>query len=127
MSKVDRLAAYYSRYVAKNIVESGLADKCEVQVAYAIGIEKPVAINVDSFGTSKLTNEELKSVVELFFNFQPKAMKNEIINDSICYYDLAKYGHVGRSDIDVPWEKTNKAHILRAYCSKHYGKQLKGN
>lgn len=93
-TKVYRSAAYYERYVAKNIVASGIAKKCEVQVAYAIGVAKPVAINIDAFGTSKYSNDEIKDVVSKFFNFTPSAIKNEIITDDICYYDLAKYGHI---------------------------------
>ena len=127
VSKVDRCAAYYARYVAKNIVASGLAKKCEVQVAYAIGIDKPVALNIDTFGTSKVSNDELKDAVSLFFNFKPKGIKNDIITDDICYYDLAKYGHVGRSDIQVPWERTNKAYILKAYFKHRNGKRKTSN
>jgi S-adenosylmethionine synthetase len=114
-TKVDRSAAYYARYVAKNIVASGIARKCEVQAAYAIGVSTPVAINIDAFGTSRYTNDEIKDVVLKFFNFSPSAIRNEIISDDICYYDLAKYGHIGRTDIVVPWERTNKAHVLKKY------------
>jgi S-adenosylmethionine synthetase len=114
-TKVDRSAAYYARYVAKNIVASGVAKKCEVQVAYAIGVSTPVAINIDAFGTSKYSNDEIKDVVLKFFNFSPSAIRNEIITDDICYYDLAKYGHIGRTDIVVPWERTNKAYVLKKY------------
>ena len=121
-SKVDRSAAYYARYVAKNIVASGLARKCEVQVAYAIGVAKPVAVNIDAFGTSKLSNDELKDIVLKFFNFSPKAIRTEIINHDVCFQELAEYGHIGREDIDIPWERTNKAYILKAYARQTYGK-----
>lgn len=124
-TKVDRCAAYYARYVAKNVVAAGLARKCEVQVAYAIGVAKPVAVNIETFGTSKYTNGQIKEVVLKFFNFTPKAIRTEILNDDISYYDLAKYGHVGRSDIRVPWERTNKAYILKAYFIQKYAKRVR--
>lgn len=126
-TKVDRLGAYYARYVAKNIVAAGLAKKCEVQVAYAIGIDKPVAVNIDTFGTSKLTNEEIKEGVMKLFNFKPKAMRTEIINEDVCFQELAEYGHVGRRDIQVPWERTNKAYVLKLYFLENYGKELRGH
>ena len=121
-TKVDRLSAYYARYVAKNIVASGIAKKCEVQVAYAIGVAKPVSLYVDTFGTSKYSNEQILEAVNKFFNFKPKAIRNEIINDEISFKSLAEYGHVGRSDIQVPWERTNKAYLLKAYFKQKYGK-----
>lgn len=124
-TKVDRCAAYYARYVAKNVVAAGLARKCEVQVAYAIGVAKPVAVNIETFGTSKYTNDQIKEAVLKFFNFTPKAIRTEILNDDISYYDLAKYGHVGRSDIRVPWERMNKAYILKAYFKQKYAKRIR--
>lgn len=124
-TKVDRCAAYYARYVAKNVVAAGLARKCEVQVAYAIGVAKPVAVNIETFGTSKYTNDQIKEAVLKFFNFTPKAIRAEILNDDISYYALAKYGHVGRSDIRVPWERTNKAYILKAYFKQKYAKRVR--
>lgn len=124
-TKVDRCAAYYARYVAKNVVAADLARKCEVQVAYAIGVAKPVAVNIETFGTSKYTNDQIKEAVLKFFNFTPKAIRTEILNDDISYYDLAKYGHVGRSDIRVPWERTNKAYILKAYFIQKYAKRVR--
>lgn len=124
-TKVDRCAAYYARYVAKNVVAAGLARKCEVQVAYAIGVAKPVAVNIETFGTSKYSNNQIKEAVLKFFNFTPKAIRTEILNDDISYYDLAKYGHVGRSDIRVPWERTNKAYILKAYFKQKYAKRVR--
>lgn len=124
-TKVDRCAAYYARYVAKNVVAAGLARKCEVQVAYAIGVAKPVAVNIETFGTSKYTNDQIKEAVLKFFNFTPKAIRTEILNDDISYYDLAKYGHIGRSDIRVPWERTNKTYILKAYFKQKYAKRVR--
>lgn len=124
-TKVDRCAAYYARYVAKNVVAAGLARKCEVQVAYAIGVAKPVAVNIETSGTSKYTNDQIKEAVLKFFNFTPKAIRTEILNDDISYYDLAKYGHIGRSDIRVPWERTNKAYILKAYFKQKYAKRVR--
>ena len=124
-TKVDRLGAYYARKKKKNIVAAGLANKCEVQVAYAIGIDKPVAVNIDTFGTSKYSNEQIKDAVLKFFNFSPKAMKTEIINPNVSFRSLAEYGHVGRSDIRVPWERTNKAYILKAYFKQKYAKRIR--
>lgn len=124
-TKVDRCAAYYARYVAKNVVAAGLARKCEVQVAYAIGVATPVAVNIETFGTSKYNNDQIKEAVLKFFNFTPKAIRTEILNDDISYYDLAKYGHVGRSDIRVPWERMNKAYILKAYFKQKYAKRIR--
>ena len=120
ITKVDRCAAYYARYVAKNIVASGIARRCEIQVAYAIGVDEPVAINVNTFGTSKYSEDQILEVVNKLFNFSPRAIRNEIINDDVSYYELAKYGHVGRDDILVPWERTNKAYIIRAFLKKKY-------
>ncbi|NLZ74039.1 MAG: methionine adenosyltransferase domain-containing protein, partial [Bacteroidales bacterium] len=120
-------ASYASRYIAKNIVAAGLAKECEVQLAYAIGVAKPVAVNIDAFGTSKLSNDELKDIVLKFFNFSPKAIRTEIINQDVCFQELAEYGHIGREDIDVPWERTNKAYILKAYARQTYGKTKHSN
>lgn len=124
-SKVDRSAAYYCRYVAKNIVAAGLAKKCEIQVAYAIGVAKPVSLYVDTFDTGRIPDEEIKDIILKFFNFQPLAIRTEIINDDVCFQVLAEYGHVGREDIDIPWERTNKAYILKAYVRQAYGKKTK--
>ena len=121
-TKVDRLGAYYARYVAKNIVAAKLARKCEVQVAYAIGVDKPVSINIDTFGTGIYSDNEIKKAVLKLFNFTPKAMRTEIINDDVSFKALAEYGHIGREDIDVPWERTNKAYVLKVYCLEQYGK-----
>lgn len=123
-TKVDRLAAYYARYVAKNIVASGIARKCEVQVAYAIGVDKPVALNIETFGTSKYTNDEIKEAVNLLFNFKPRSMRIELSTDNVKYRKLAEFGHVGRSDLKLPWERTNKAHILKSYMIAKYAKRV---
>lgn len=121
-TKVDRLGAYYARYVAKNIVAAKLAKKCEVQIAYAIGVDKPVSVNIDTFGTGIYSDDEIKEAVLKLFNFKPKAMRTEIIKDDISFRELAEYGHIGREDIDVPWERTNKAYVLKVYCLEKYGK-----
>lgn len=123
-TKVDRLAAYYARYVAKNIVASGIARKCEVQVAYAIGVDKPVALNIETFGTSKYTNDEIKEAVGLLFNFKPKSMRIELSIDNIKFRRLAEFGHIGRSDLKLPWERTNKAHIFKYYMIAKYAKRV---
>lgn len=94
VTKIDRCAAYYARYVAKNTVASDIAKKCEVQVGYAIGVAKPVSLNVDAFGKSKYTNEQILEAVTKLFNFTPRAIKNEIITDDISFKSLAEYGHV---------------------------------
>lgn len=123
VTKVDRLGAYYARFVAKNIVASGVAKRCEVQVAYAIGVDKPVAISVDAFSTSAYTNAELTEAVRKIFNFKPKAMKQEIVDDSVSFRLLAEYGHVGRPELGVPWEKTNKAYLFKTLLYKLYGRK----
>ena len=123
-TKVDRLAAYYARYVAKNIVASGIARKCEVQVAYAIGVDKPVALNIETFGTSKYTNDEIKEAVGLLFNFKPRSMRIELSIDNIKFRRLAEFGHIGRSDLKLSWERTNKAHIFKSYMIAKYAKRV---
>lgn len=123
-TKVDRLAAYYARYVAKNIVASGIARKCEVQVAYAIGADKPVALNIETFGTSKYTNDEIKEAVGLLFNLKPRSMRIELSIDNVKFRRLAEFGHIGRSDLKLPWERTNKAHIFKSYMIAKYAKRV---
>jgi len=107
-SKVDRSAAYYCRYVAKHIVASGLADRCEVGVAYAIGVADPVSLSIDTFGTAKIPESDLLTLVLQVFDFRPRAIRNQLSLSSVKYYELAKYGHVGREDIKLPWEQLNK-------------------
>lgn len=110
-SKVDRSAAYYCRYVAKHIVASGLAKRCEVGVAYAIGVAEPVSLTVDTFGTSIVSEEALLDLIKKVFNFTPRSIRNELKLGEVKYYELAKYGHVGRDDLSLPWEKLN--HLKR--------------
>ena len=113
-TKVDRSAAYYSRYIAKNVVAAGLADKCEVQLAYAIGVAKPVSIMVDSFGTSKYTNEQLSNAVAKVFDCRPNSIIEQLQLKKTKYQPLAAYGHMGREELDVMWEKTDKTDALKA-------------
>ncbi|MGB1252211.1 MAG: methionine adenosyltransferase [Candidatus Promineifilaceae bacterium] len=108
-TKVDRSAAYASRWVAKNVVAAGLADRCEVQVAYAIGVAKPLSVNVETFGTGKLTNEQLQSIIDSVFDLRPGAIIRDLDLRRPIYRQTAAYGHFGRTDIDLPWEDTSRA------------------
>ena len=112
-TKVDRSAAYACRYVAKNIVAAGLADKCEVQLAYAIGVARPVSVRVDTFGTGKISDAQLESVVNEKFDLRPAAIIEKLQLRKPQYRPLAAYGHMGRIDLDVMWEKTDMANALR--------------
>ncbi|MEE1126189.1 MAG: methionine adenosyltransferase [Acutalibacteraceae bacterium] len=112
-TKVDRSAAYATRYVAKNIVGAGIAKKCEVQLAYAIGVAKPVSVFVDSFGTSQYTNEELANAVNKVFDLRPAAIIENLNLRHTKYQPTAAYGHMGREDLDVAWEKLNKVDELK--------------
>lgn len=112
-TKVDRSAAYAARYVAKNIVAAGLAKKCEIQLAYAIGIAKPVSIMTDTFGTGRLSNEKLAELIEKHFDLRPAAIISDLELKRPIYRKLAAYGHMGRTDLDVAWERTDKAEILK--------------
>jgi len=103
-SKVDRSAAYYCRYVAKCLVEAGLCSKCEVGVSYSIGIDKPVSISVDTFGTNTVLKEDIDEIVKKHFDFRPASIKKELKLVDVKYEDLACYGHMGREDLNVPWE-----------------------
>ena len=111
-TKVDRSAAYAARYVAKNIVAAGLADRCEIQLSYAIGVAKPVSIMVDTFGTSKYSNEELANAVEKVFDCRPQSIIRQLKLTETKYLPLAAYGHMGREELGVEWEKTNKVDEL---------------
>lgn len=111
-TKVDRSAAYAARYVAKNIVAAGLARKCEVQLAYAIGVAKPVSIMVDSFGTGTVKDEVIAQAVEKVFDLRPEAIIHTLDLRKPIYRQLAAYGHMGREDLDIPWEKTDKTEAL---------------
>ena len=108
-SKVDRSAAYASRYVAKNIVAAGLADYCEIQVSYAIGVAKPTSIHVETFNSEKISKEAIESIVEEKFDLRPKSLINMLDLKRPIYLPTAAYGHFGRTDIDLSWEKTDKA------------------
>jgi S-adenosylmethionine synthetase len=112
-TKVDRSAAYAARWVAKNIVAAGLADRCEVQVAYAIGVAEPLSINVETFGTSELSSDQLVELIEEHFDLRPGAIINELDLRRPIYRETAAFGHFGREDIDAPWENTDKAEDLR--------------
>lgn len=112
-TKVDRSAAYAARYVAKNIVASGLAKKCEIQLAYAIGVAKPVSVMVDTFGTGKIKDEDLSDIVNKVFDLRPAAIIDTLKLRNPIYKQLAAYGHVGRCDIDVIWEHTDKAEEIK--------------
>ena len=113
-TKVDRSASYAARYVAKNIVAAGLADKCELQLAYAIGVAKPVSVMVDTFGTGKVAEAEIAEAVSKYFDFRPAAIIKHFDLRRPIYSQTAAYGHVGREDIDLPWEKTDLAAKLRS-------------
>ena len=113
-TKVDRSAAYAARYAAKNLVAAGLADKCEIQLAYAIGVAHPVSILVDSFGTGKVSDEKLSELVAEHFDMRPAAIIRDLDLRRPIYQQVAAYGHMGRTDIDVPWERTDKVDALRA-------------
>ena len=113
-TKVDRSASYAARYVAKNIVAAGLADKCEVQVAYAIGVAKPVSVMIDTFGTGKCDEGAIAEAVDKLFDFRPAAIIKRFDLRRPIYCQVAAYGHMGREDIDLPWEKTDMAEALAA-------------
>ena len=113
-TKVDRSAAYMCRYIAKNIVAAELANKCEVQLAYAIGVAKPVSVMVDTFGTGKVSNAELSDAVNKVFDLRPAAIIDNLGLRRPIYQQTAAYGHMGRTDIDLPWEKTDKINALKA-------------
>ena len=112
-TKVDRSAAYAARYVAKNIVAAGLADKCEIQLAYAIGVARPVSILVDTFGTGKIDEEQIVNLVEENFELRPAGIIDMLNLRHPIYRQTAAYGHCGRDDIDLPWEHTDKAESLK--------------
>jgi S-adenosylmethionine synthetase len=112
-SKVDRSAAYAARYIAKNVVAAGLADKCEIQLSYAIGVAKPISILVDTFGTGKADEAAISEAVSQTFDLRPSAIVNMLELKKPQYRQLAAYGHMGREDLGVAWEKTDKADILR--------------
>ena len=116
-SKVDRSAAYASRYVAKNIVAAGLADYCEIQVSYAIGVAKPTSIHVETFNSEKISKDEIINIVETKFDLRPKNLIEMLDLKKPIYLPTAAYGHIGRTDIDLSWERTDKAQALNKYLT----------
>ena len=112
-TKVDRSACYAARYVAKNIVASGIAKKCEVQLAYAIGVAKPVSILINTYGTGKISDEEITKLVQDNFDLRPAAIIKNFDLRRPIYKQVAAYGHFGRSDLDLPWEKTDKTDVFK--------------
>lgn len=114
-TKVDRSAAYAARYAAKNVVAAGLADKCEIQLAYAIGIARPVSIMIDTFGTGKLPDEKIAEIVGKEFDFRPAAIIRDLNLRRPIYRQTAAYGHFGRTDVDLPWEHTDRVDALKKY------------
>ena len=114
-TKVDRSAAYAARYVAKNIVAAGLADKCEIQLSYAIGVAQPTSIMVDTFGTGKVSDTKLVDIVRENFDLRPAGIIKMLDLRRPIYKQTAAYGHFGRNDLDLPWEKTDKVDVLKAY------------
>jgi len=117
-TKVDRSATYAARYVAKNIVAAGLADKCEIELAYAIGVARPVSILVETFGTGKVAEEKILELVNKHFDLRPAAIIRDLDLRRPIYRQVAAYGHFGRTDLDVPWERTDKAAILKEEAFK---------
>jgi len=112
-SKVDRSAAYAGRYVAKNIVAAGLAERCEIQISYAIGVAAPTSISVDTFGTGKVSEERIEELVREHFDLRAGGLVKMLNLLQPIYADTAAYGHFGREDLDLPWEKTDKAEELK--------------
>ena len=113
-TKVDRSAAYAARWVAKNVVAAGLAERCEIQVAYAIGVAKPLSINVETFGTGRIPDEQIVKLINAHFDLRPGAIIRDLNLRRPIYRKTAAYGHFGRTDIDAPWEHTDRAEVLRA-------------
>jgi S-adenosylmethionine synthetase len=112
-SKVDRSGSYMARYVAKNVVAAGLADKCEIQISYAIGIAQPVSVMVNTFGTGKMPDDQIRELVEKHFDMRPKAIIDHLDLLRPIYAKTAVFGHFGRDDPDFTWERTDKEEILR--------------
>ena len=113
-TKVDRSAAYAARYVAKNIVAAGLADRCEIQLSYAIGVAQPTSVMVDTFGTGKVSDEKLVEIVRKHFDLRPAGIIKMLDLRRPIYRPTAAYGHFGRNDLNLPWEQTDKADVLKA-------------
>ncbi len=115
-TKVDRSASYAARYVAKNLVAAGLADRCEIQLSYAIGVAEPTSIMVDTFGTGKLSDHELIEIIQKHFDLRPAGIIKMLDLRKPIYKKTAAYGHFGRNDLDLPWERLNKVEDLKKYC-----------
>ena len=113
-TKVDRSACYMARYAAKNVVAAGLADRCEIQLAYAIGVANPMSVLVDTFGTGKIDDTRIAEAVNTVFDFRPAAIIDTLKLRRPIYRQLAAYGHIGREDLDVVWEYTDKVDALRS-------------
>lgn len=112
-TKVDRSAAYAARWAAKNVVAAGLADRCEIQVAYAIGVARPLSVNVETFGTGRIPDEKIAELILEHFDLRPGAIIRDLNLRRPIYRPTAAYGHFGRDDLDLPWERTDKAEALR--------------
>ncbi|MBV9057039.1 MAG: methionine adenosyltransferase domain-containing protein, partial [Candidatus Eremiobacteraeota bacterium] len=123
-TKVDRSAAYAARWVAKNVVAAGLADRCEVQVAYAIGVAHPVNVSVETFGTGRLSDEQIAAAVTEVFDLRPAAIIHHLRLRRPIYRQTAAYGHFGRPDLDLPWEKIDRMEALRIASARN-GEQLR--
>jgi S-adenosylmethionine synthetase len=113
-SKVDRSAAYAARYVAKNLVAAGIAERCEIQLSYAIGVAEPTSISVETFGTNKVGKEKIEELIRTHFELRPKGLIKMLDLIQPIYKDTAAYGHFGRADLDLSWERTDKADALRS-------------
>jgi S-adenosylmethionine synthetase len=112
-TKVDRSAAYAARWAAKNVVAAGLAERCEIQVAYAIGVAHPLSVNVETFGTGRISDERIASLIVANFDLRPGAIIRDLDLRRPIYRQTAAYGHFGRDDLDLPWERTDRAELLR--------------
>jgi S-adenosylmethionine synthetase len=110
---VDRSASYATRWVAKNVVAAGLADRCQIQVAYTIGVAKPVSVNVETFGSGVISDQKIAALINEHFDLRPGAIIRDLRLRRPIYRPTAAYGHFGRTDIDAPWEATERAEILR--------------
>jgi len=120
-TKVDRSAAYAARWVAKNIVAADLAERCEIQVAYAIGVAHPLSVNVETFGTGRIPDENIAQLIYEHFDLRPGAIIRDLDLRRPIYRQVAVYGHFGRDDLDLPWERTDKAALLRQAAGLEIG------
>ena len=112
-TKVDRSAAYAARYVAKNLVAAGIAHRCEIQIAYAIGVAHPVSVSVETFGTGAVPDKQITELIDKYFDLRPSSIINGLGLKKPIYRSTATYGHFGRKDLQLPWEWTDKAPLLR--------------